>query len=115
MTWFLNKHRDTNFNLSKSKTIFNYWDKLDFEQIYEKIEETELMKRKKAEAVLNALKLNPVGHTGRHFHREDPLLHKFQYVLERAKSHMWLGNDEIKERDRTTVIESKERIYEKSS
>ena len=86
---------------------FNFLDKINTKDIQKLHEETELMRKTKSKAILNALKLNPIEIYGREIHNEDRLLNKFKYVLKRAKKNMCLGNDEIKHRDRITILKRK--------
>ena len=91
---------------TSQKEKLNFLSRLDIEEIKNKHEETELTKKQKSLAVLNGLSLNPILVQGREIHSEDRLLNKFKFVLKRARKNMCLGNEEIRHRDRVSLVQA---------
>lgn len=96
---------DTKTNTSLKYT-FNFWDKINMQQIVDNIKAADLMRQKKANAVLKGLNLNALQMYGREIHKEDRDINKFKYVLKRARSHNCLGTEEIEELNKITVVKT---------
>lgn len=89
----------------RSKTRdFNFWNRIDMDQIKKTHEEMEITKVKGLKAALGGLDLNPIQLSGREMHQEDRRLNKFKYVFQKFKQGMGIGEKEIRHRDRTKVV-----------
>lgn len=105
----LHKDKDKKEDMKNNgivKDTFNFWDKTDMQLIVDNIKAADLMRQKKANAVLKGLNLNALQMYGREIHSEDRDINKFKYVLKRARSHNCLGTEEIHEMNKITVLKT---------
>lgn len=108
-----NKEKYDNLKYSlikRPRKTFNFLDKIDFREITEQVRETDMVLRKKSDAILKGFNVNPLQVHGREIHTEDRLLNKLKYVIQNAKKKVCPGSKEIIELDKTIVVDETERI-----